>query len=129
MGGGDTAHGLKFEGELVAVVTTSNLCRENVAKHPGLTRMNTVEMSRLCSSSPFLCRVALRMWREFVFRPLKQPFAITYQDMDRHTGATYRNDGWKKIGESRSGTDSRSGRKGRNKAIWFYEARQAECEK
>lgn len=119
-GGGDTAHGLYFEGKLVAV-TTSTLITPNVAKHPELTRANTIEMSRLCSSSPHFCRVALRLWRECVFRPLKQPYAITYQDMDAHTGNTYRLDGWKKIAESRSGNDPRSGRKGRRKAIWLYE--------
>lgn len=120
-GGGDTAHGLKFCGELVAVVTTSSLISPNVAGRPDLTRENTIELSRLCSSSPHLCRVALRLWREFVFRPLRWSFAISYQDANLHTGATYRFDGWKEIGKSRSGTDARSGRKGRSKVIWMYE--------
>lgn len=120
-GGGDTAHGLKFEDKLVAVTTTSSLITPNVAGRPDLTRENTIELSRLCSSSPHLCRVVLRLWREFVFRPLHWPFAISYQDSKLHTGATYRFDGWKEIGKSRSGTDTRSGRPGRSKVIWCFE--------
>ncbi|HEY0983544.1 hypothetical protein [Schlesneria sp.] len=121
-GGGDTAHGLMFEGELVAVTTTSTLIRSNVAARPDLNRTNTIELSRLCSCSPHLCRVALRLWREFVFKPLQIPFAISYQDKKLHTGATYKNDGWSRIGESRSGPDTRSGRQGRSKVIWMYAA-------
>lgn len=119
-GGGDTAYGLTIEGTLLAVVTMSSLIRENVAGRPDLTRDNTVELSRLCSSSPHLCRVALRLWREAVFRKLKTPYAISYQDAKLHTGNTYRFDGWKKIGTSRSGPDARSGRKGRSKVIWMF---------
>lgn len=120
-GGGDTAHGLTICGELVAVTVTSSLVSPNVANRKDLTRENTIELSRLCSSSPHLCRVALRLWREAVFRPLKYPFAISYQDKNLHSGNTYRFDGWKVIGESRSGTDTRSGRKGRSKVIWCFE--------
>lgn len=124
-GGGNSAHALIVEGEIMAVVCTSSLITPNVAKHPEMTRSNTVELSRLCSSSPHFNRVALRLWRECVFRPLKHRFAVSYQDMGLHTGATYRNDGWKKIAESRSGTDRRSGRAGRTKAIWMFEAEVA----
>lgn len=120
-GGGDTAHALQYEGRIVAVTVTSTLISENVAGRPDLVRSNTVELSRLCSSSPHLCRMALRLWREFVFRPLKYQFAMSYQDANLHKGSTYRNDGWKIIGKSRSGTDTRSGRKGRSKIIWLYE--------
>lgn len=119
-GGGDVAHGLQFEGEFVAVTTTSSLIRENVAGFPHLNRSNTVELSRLCACRPGLCRVALRLWREFVFAPLGIPWAISYQDHHRHTGDVYRFDGWTKIGASRSGPDRRSGRKGRNKRIWLW---------
>lgn len=82
--------------------------------------LETVELSRLCSSSPHLCRVTLRLWREAVFRKLKKPYAISYQDAKLHTGNTYRFDGWRKIGTSRSGPDTRSGRKGRSKVIWMF---------
>src|SRR5271154_2656092 len=78
--GGETSHGLSYQGELVAITTTSSLISANVANRDDLTRANTIELSRLCSSSPHLCRVALRLWREFVFRPLKYQFAISYQD-------------------------------------------------
>ena len=120
-GGGDTAHGLRFEGQLVGLTVTSTLISPNVAGRLDLTRDNTIELSRLCSSSPHLCRLVLRMWREFVFRPMRWPFAISYQDAKLHSGDTYRFDGWKQIGKSRSGTDTRSGRPGRSKVIWMFE--------
>ena len=119
-GGGDSAHALVHDGDVLAVTVTSTLISPNVAAHPEMTRSNTIELSRLCSSSPHLCRVALRLWREFVFMQLHHEFAISYQDANLHTGATYRNDGWSVIAKSRSGTDTRSGRKGRSKVIWMY---------
>ena len=47
-------------------------------------------------------------------------WVVSYQDAVAHTGNLYRFDGWVRVGESRSGTDSRSGRKGRNKIIWGW---------
>ncbi len=44
----------------------------------------------------------------------------SYQDADMHSGNTYRFDGWTRIGFSSSGTDIRSGRKGRRKWIWHW---------
>ena len=86
-----------------------------------LTRENTIELARLCAVRPGLCRVALRLWREGVFPLLGYQTAISYQDADLHNGNTYRFDGWQRIAYSRSGTDTRSGRKGRNKWIWLWE--------
>jgi hypothetical protein len=115
------SHGLRYEGELVAVVGADTLIREQVA---GLSRAEAVELSRLCAAAPGLCRVALRLWREFVFRPLARErgwtWAVSYQDEGLHTGATYRFDGWVKLARSRSGTDQRSGRRGRTKTIWGF---------
>lgn len=119
-GGGDFAHALVVEGNPVALTVTSSLISENVAGHPELTRDNTIELSRLCSARPGLCRVALRMWREIVFAAMPSPHAISYQDADIHTGNTYRFDGWRRIAYSRSGTDRRSGKTGRKKWIWFW---------
>lgn len=113
-------HALIHEDRPVAVVTTSYLIRENVAGLPMLVRDNTCELSRLCAARPGLCRVMLRMWREFVFPGLPFEHAISYQDADLHNGNTYRFDGWRRIGYSSSGTDSRSGRKGRRKWIWGW---------
>jgi len=56
-----------------------------------------------------------------VFPALGYPFAISYQDADLHNGNTYRFDGWKRIGRSKSGVDTRSGRKGRDKIIWLWQ--------
>jgi antitoxin VapB len=114
---------LCHDGQPVAVAMTSTLIREHVGgglSH--LDRSNTCELSRLCAERPGLCRVALRLWREFVFPALGYQYAISYQDADLHNGNTYRFDGWRRVGFSRSGNDQRSGRRGRNKWIWLWEA-------
>jgi hypothetical protein len=105
----------------VAIAMTSTLIRECVGgglKH--LTRENCCELSRLCAERTGLCRVALRLWREFVFPQLGYEYAISYQDADLHNGNTYRFDGWERQAYSSSGTDKRSGRKGRKKWIWVW---------
>lgn len=112
---------LVHEGEPVAVAMVSSLIRECVGgglSH--LTRENSMELSRLCAVRSGLCRVALRLWREFVFPQLGVAHAISYQDADMHNGNTYRFDGWQRAGFSSSGTDSRSGRRGRRKWIWVW---------
>lgn len=118
---GGWSHGLFHDDQLVAVVATDTLIRSCVAS---LTRQEAVELSRLCAAQPDLCRVALRLWRAFVFPALcrKHGFrwAISYQDARAHSGNLYRFDGWTRLATSRSGTDSRSGRRGRNKVIWGW---------
>lgn len=114
-------YALMRDREPVAVAMTSSLIRECVGgglQH--LTRENCMELSRLCAVRPGLCRVALRLWREFVFPQLGVSHAISYQDADLHNGNTYRFDGWTRSGFSSSGTDARSGRKGRRKWIWVW---------
>lgn len=117
-------HALFAHGNPVAVVCTSSLIREHVGgglSH--LTRANTIELSRLCAGETWACRVALRLWREVVFPNTGYDFAISYQDAAMHTGNVYRFDGWKRAGFSSSGTDSRTGRRGRRKWIWLWERR------
>lgn len=115
-------HALLLEGRPVAVITTSTLIRECVGgglRH--LTRDNTLELSRLCADRPGLCRVALRLWREFVFPAMGYPVAISYQDADLHTGHTYRFDGWARLAYARAGGDDpRSGRAARNRWVWAW---------
>lgn len=111
---------LLHNGQPVAATTASYLIGARVGGAPGLTRDNTVELSRLCAARPGLCRVMLRMWREFVFPTLPFSVAMSYQDADLHSGNTYRFDGWKRVGYSHSGTDTRSGRPGRNKWVWVW---------
>ena len=129
----EVCHVLIASGAPVALTAASTLIRENVGGGLGhLTRENTIELSRLCASRSGLCRIALRIWREFVFPGLGFPSAISYQDADLHSGATYRFDGWQRVGFSHSGTghqppEVRSGRaaagerkKGRDKWIWRW---------
>jgi hypothetical protein len=120
---GDFAHALIHEGRPMAVAMTSPLVRERVGGGLGhLTRDNAIELSRLCAARPGLCRVALRLWREFVLPTLANRVAISYQDADMHNGNTYRFDGWKRgpnLARS-GGEDQRTGRKGRNRWIWVY---------
>lgn len=116
-----THYALSHHGQPVALAMMSTLIRECVGGGLGhLTRENACELSRLCAVRPHLCRVALRLWREFVFPALGYQHAISYQDADMHNGNTYRFDGWKRMGYSHSGTYSRSGRAGRNKWIWVW---------
>lgn len=111
-------HGLFYNGEMVAVTAAARPIREVVAG--GLPRDDVVELGRLCAGRPHLCRPMLRLWREFVFPALGRPWAISYQDSVLHSGSIYRLDGWVRIGVSRSGTDARSGRKGRSKVVWGW---------
>lgn len=111
---------LFHEEKPVAVTTASYLISPRVGNAAFLTRETTVELSRLCAVRPNLCRVALRLWREFVFPSLPFEHAMSYQDADIHKGHTYRFDGWQRVAYSRSGVDTRSGRPGRNKWVWVW---------
>ncbi len=118
---GATCHALVHEGRAVAVTTASNLIAPVVGGGcQWMTRDNTIELSRLCAARGGLCRVALRLWREFVFPVMGYEFAVSYQDADLHNGNTYRFDGWERVGRARSGTDTRSGRPGRDKWVWAW---------
>lgn len=118
---GGWSHALLADGEPLAVVATDTLIRPRVA---GLGRHQAVELSRLCAARPDLCRVVLRLWRTVVFPILCEEcgfvWAVSYQDAALHSGNLYRFDGWVRIGYSRSGTDPRTGRKGRRKIIWGW---------
>jgi len=119
-------HALMHRGNPVAVTTASYLIAPVVGNAHWLTRENTVELSRLCAARSGLCRIALRIWREFVFPALPFETAVSYQDADLHNGHTYRCDGWERVARSRSGVDTRSGRIGRDKWVWQYPPR---CDK
>jgi hypothetical protein len=124
--GAEGFYGLKHHDDLVAVSASSPLISATVA---GLTRDEAFELGRICASRPDLNRVVLRLWREFVFPAMCREhgwrWAVSYQDAVLHSGDLYRFDGWVRLGVSRSGTDQRSGRKGRNKVIWGWCADRA----
>ncbi len=114
-------HALIHDGLAVAVTTASTLIMPVVGGGCNwMTRDNTLELSRLCAVRSGLCRVALRLWREFVFPAMGYDFAVSYQDADLHNGNTYRFDGWERVGRAKSGTDTRSGRPGRDKYVWAW---------
>ena len=119
-------HALYHHDEPVAVAAAGDLIRERCA---GMTRDQALELGRLCAARPDLCRVMLRLWREFVFPDLCRAhgfeWVLSYQDAVLHTGNLYRFDGWERLATSRSGTDQRSGRKGRNKVIWGWQLPEA----
>lgn len=114
-------HGLYDHDRLVAVSSASRLVNATAG---GFTRGEAFELSRVCAIEPDWCRVMLRLWRNTVFplicRSTSCEYAISYQDADVHTGNLYRFDGWARTIFSHSGTDTRSGRKGRNKWIWVW---------
>lgn len=113
--------GLFHNGKPVAVLAASVLIRKTCG---GMVREDAFELGRVCAVRPGINRAAVRLWREFVFPDICRSggykAVISYQDAILHSGDLYRFDGWKRIGTSRSGTDKRSGRKGRSKVIWAY---------
>ena len=119
--GSQAFHGLRHNGELVAVTASARLIPAQTA---GLNRDEAFELGRVCAARPNLCRPVLRLWREFAFPAICRAhgwtWVISYQDAVLHTGDLYRFDGWIKLGTSNSGTDQRSGRRGRRKVIWGW---------
>lgn len=112
------SHGLFIHDKLRAIVVTTGLVNATCG---GLTREEAIELARLCADDPNLCRVVLRLWREVIFPEFEKSWAVSYQDENLHNGNTYRFDGWRKIAvNQRSGTDQRSGRKGRIKTVWAW---------
>ena len=116
------AHQLLHEGKPVGLSVAAALVRDRVGGGLGhLTRGNTIELARVCAERPGLCRVMVRLWTQFVFPTLGKPCAISYQDSSMHRGDLYRFDGWERLAEVRaSGTDQRTGRKGRPRVIWGW---------
>ena len=114
--------GLFHHGRPVAVLAAAVLIQPRCG---GYTRAEAFELGRVCACRRDINRAALRLWREFILPDIchAEGFraVISYQDAVLHSGDLYRFDGWFKVGESRSGTDRRSGRKGRRKIIWAYE--------
>lgn len=114
-------HALFHNDKPIALTTASTIINPCLAVPGGnFTRHNTIELSRLCACRPGLCRIAVRIWREFVFPALGYAWACSYQDADLHRGHTYRFDGWTRAAFSHSGTDRRTNRLGRDKWIWIW---------
>ena len=118
------AYGLRHNGQLVAVVAHEKMI---AAETCGIGRHEAFELARVCAARSGLCRVAVRLWREFVFpdaaRSGGYSWAISYQDRVQHRGEIYRNDGWVRLGHTSSGTDQRGRegvRRGRRKTVWGW---------
>lgn len=118
----DRAHALLHHGKAVAVTTASTLSTPRVgAGWECLTRENTIELSRLCAARRELTRAMLRLWRELIFPSLGKVHAVSYQDAAMHRGDLYRFDGWRRLGETRSGMDARAvGYRCRRRVIWGW---------
>lgn len=118
------AHALFHRDSPIALTIAADLIRESCG---GWSRAQAIELARLCAQREHLCRPMLRLWREFVLPDLMRVggyvVAVSYADQALHSGNTYRFDGWEAVAESRSGTDQRSGRKGRRKTIWQWPRR------
>lgn len=114
------AHALMHNGKPVAVCMTADIVRETVGGAHFLNRGNCIELARVCAEARDWNRVLLRLWRIAIFPCFGREYAVSYQDARLHTGDLYRFDGWEKVGYSRSGTDTRSGRKGREKYVWVW---------
>lgn len=110
-------HALFHNGEPVALAVDDQLIAETAG---GFPRSEALELARICAKRRDLNRVMLRLWREFIFPAFGKSWAISYQDAVIHGGDLYRFDGWTRIGTSNSGTDRRSGLKGRKKVIWGW---------
>ena len=118
------AYALMSHGQPVAVVAHEKMI---AAETCGLSREEAFELARVCAVRPHLCRVAVRLWREFVFPSAARvggfTWAISYQDRVQHRGDLYRHDGWVRLGHTSSGTDQRGRegvRKGRRKTVWGW---------
>lgn len=116
------AHGLTIGSELVGVTVTADLICQRVAS---LGRDEAVELARVCAVQRDVCRVLVRLWRLAVLPCIARHrgralTGLSYQDAILHGGDLYRFDGWTAVARSRSGTDPRSGRKGRSKVIWSF---------
>lgn len=127
---GGCAHGLRHNGRLVGVCAWSALVRERCAGLEWLPRETTTELSRVCAERPDLCRVVVRLWREFALPTIREvrghDWAVSYQD-SAHTGDLYRFDGWVRLGRFKSGgKDQRTGRKGRSGWVWGWHPDPAE---
>ena len=116
--GCEVFHGLCHNGELVAVTAAARMIPEATA---GLSRDEAFELGRVCAARRDLNRATLRLWRAFVFPAFCKAhgwkWVISYQDAALHSGDLYRFDGWVKLGHSNSGSDARSGKRGRRKVI------------
>lgn len=128
---GGEAHGLRHNGRLVGVTAWSTLIRETCAGMDWLSRDMTTELSRVCAERQDVCRVAVRLWREFAFPAVRSArgheWAVSYQDSALHGGNLYRFDGWVRVGRFKSGgMDPRTGRRGREGWIWGWHPDDAE---
>lgn len=118
--GRQDAHALITHNGPVAVVCTADLVAATVGGAPYLNRGNAIELARVCAAERGWNRVAVRLWRNVIFPLTGADYAVSYQDAVLHNGDIYRFDGWARVGFSHSGTDSRSGRKGRDKWVWVW---------
>ena len=135
---GYQAFGMFFRDELIAIATSGSTVSASVDQALGLTRLNTIELTRICNSpdpkAKHVLRAVLRIWREFLAttwppantaaRPTEA--LVTYSLPNKGHGAMYRFDGWYRLRNCRpwagGGTRPSASRESgvRPDALWGY---------
>lgn len=107
---GYQAFGVFFCDELIAIATSGTTVSASVDKDLGLSRRNTIELTRLCRSpdqpkAQHVLRAVLRIWRDFLAttwppaNKAAQPTQalISYSLPNKGNGGVYRHDGWVRL--------------------------------
>lgn len=106
---GYQAFGMFFLDELIAIATSGSTVSASVDQALGMTRRNTIELTRICNSpdpkAKHVLRAVLRVWREFLattWPPANraaQPTQalVTYSLPNKGGGGLYRFDGWYRL--------------------------------
>ncbi len=123
---------IEKEGEPIAVAMSCSIVHGPVA---GYSVKEVVELARLCSSTPYLNRVMLRLWREYCapnYGAWRPKAVVSYSHNGLHSGDIYRFDGWGKVTD-KAGSTGKGGNWGRRgkgyanqvihgrKTLWIYE--------
>jgi hypothetical protein len=135
---GYSAFALVVFGEVLAVATSGSTVSKSVDAGLGLTRLNTIELTRICRSpephAKGVLRVILRLWRDFLAAryPPKNaaatsPVALVTYSLPGKPGHIYRTDGWVRVRECRAwgggatwSGPSRADALGGDKALWIH---------
>jgi hypothetical protein len=121
--------------EAVAVATAGTTVSASIESSVGLTRLNTIELTRICRSDAprarGVLRAMLRLWRDFLARQywtwrtdVEKRALVTYSLPGKRGGNLYRFDGWVRLRGCRpwhgQGTWQSGSRAGTPEGLWAY---------